>query len=1002
MRLLKVVLIVVLLSQNLLFAQREIAGLVADETGLPLIGVSIFIKHLNSGTTTEIDGHYQLSIPDQAQFLIFSYTGFASREIEIGTDTILNITLRESAVFLEEIIVTGVAIGTPTTKVGFNIAKVNEQQLKQAPGVNAATALQGKVPGVQITTATGVPGGNSSILIRGTKNLFGFQSAPLIIVDGIQLQEPSNLSDINSEDIASIEVVKGAAATSLYGSRAGNGVINIITKRGSEQEGVTDITYRTELGKSSLVKQLDLATHHANLVNADGSVDFSKTDEDHIADNEYPQLFDQQGLFFDPGSFQTNTLSIGSRNRSTNYFFSLNQTKQSGTIPLLKGYARQSTRINIDHKISNVLKLTVSSYYAQSNNDQPSFLGGSNSPFFKLLILPPNVNLNEPNEEDGSPYNWDVALPAGSFESNPLYQIDQQEAKEAVQRYAGSFGLSIRPIPALVLEGNYSIDRRNRSFEYFIDKGYLENPSLADGYFYRANGIRTYQTATGKITFNKTLKHLGLTTQGAVIYEDDENMFFDIDAFDFRFKGIRSLNNSGVSGNPPVNRTRRSSNDFEIKTLNYYLTANLDWKDKLIIDGLVRWDGSSLFGPNNRWNTFYRSSVAYRLSEDISLPNVQELKLRAAYGTAGNRPRFDYRFETLTPDGTKNTLGNEALKSSLTKEAEFGLDARISDRFSLTLNYAHAITSDLFYNVPLPAASGGFQRQWQNINSKIVTKSFEIALGADLIQKKDIGLSLNFTFDKIRQELTKFDFPDFRDYIFLLRAGVAPGTMYMNTFARSVNDLPAFQREGKRFVKNEEGWLVDADKWRTIDERPIMIRDEEDNTLFTVGNSLPDFNLGFSLNAHWKNIHLYTLFHWKQGGKIYNLTKQWIFRDLRHGDIDQSHKPEVEKKPIEYYATFYDANQANNYFLEEGSFLKLRELALSYVINTKSWAKLGKIIKGGKVSLIGRNLFTVTKYSGYDPEVAWFDETFDANISPVDGYGYPNFRTITGSFEIKF
>ena len=989
-------------------AQRTISGIITDETQLPLIGASILVKDNTHGTITDINGSYQLSLPENTHFLTVSYTGFASKEVPVGADSIINIVLRESAIFLEEIVVTGLAIGTPTTKVGFNIAKVNEEQLKQTPGVNAAIALQGKVPGLQITAASGAPGSSPSMLIRGARNLFGTNAAPLIIVDGIQLQAGGNLADVNTEDIESIEVVKGAAATSLYGSRAGNGVINIITKRGASQNGLTDITFRTEYGKSSLARQIPLAKYHSHVINSDGSIDFSKTDTDEIADNPYPQLFDQQALFFDPGNFATNTLSIGSSDRQTNYFFSLNHTKQSGTIPLLDGYTRQSVRLNIDHKINDFLKLKISNYYAQSNNDQPPS-EGFGSPFFQLLILPQSVDLLSSNEEDGSPYNWDVGLTANSRFTNPLYDLYNRDATEKIQRFSGAYGIQIKPFSSLTVDANYSIDRRTIDYSLFIDKGYLADPALADGSLYRSNGNRNYQTAMGKVTYNKKITNVVFTTQGAIIYEDDTQSFFDIEAFDFRFNGIRSFDNSGlfnpgIEGNPPVNRTTRSSNDFKIKTLNYYVTGNMDWQDKLIVDGLIRWDGSSLFGANNRWNTFYRGSLAYRLTEDLWIPNVQELKIRTSYGTAGNRPRFDYRFETLTSDGSKNTLGNEDLKPSRTTEFEVGTDARVWNRLNLSINYARSLTSDLFYDIPLPAASGGFQRQWQNINSEIKTNAFEVAVGADLFKRKNAGLSANLTFDKINQQITRFDFPDFvSQFIFLVREGVAPGTIYTFQFAKSVEDLAPHQREGNNFVVNEEGWLVEADKWRTVEERPILIEDDNGNrTLGIQGNALPDFNMSVGLNGYWKGFRAYALFHWKQGGDVYNWTRQFILRDLRHGVVDQSAKPLVERKPTQYYAAFYDTNISNNYFIEDGTYLKLRELALSYQFNTTSWGKVGAIIKGAKISLIGRNLFTLTNYTGYDPEAGRLEEDLDANLNTEDGYGYPNFRTISGSVELKF
>ena len=825
-------------------------------------------------------------------------------------------------------------------------------------------------------------------------------------MDGILLQEPSNLSDINSEDIYSIEVLKGAAATSLYGSRAGSGVINIITKRGPSQVGVTEISFRNEFGQSFMPRTIEPSKHHPFVVEADGSVNYSRFDDDLIADNPYPQLFENHELFFDPGNYFTNNLSMGSRSRETNYNISLNHTKQSGVLFGLEGYRRTSIRANIDHQISDALKLSFSNYYSQSTSDEPSrqYFG---SPFFQLLMIPPAVDLTEPNEEDGSPYNWDASFAAGSNITNPLYEIDNIDNSVTTERYSGSLGLKLKLLPSLFVEGSYALDRRTSEGDYFIDKGYFAIAGLNDGLYNRSSRKRSYQTATGKLTFTKSMNDFNLTSQAAIIYEDDQARFFDVEAYDLRFAGIRSLSNSGNlntgdPGAPSVNRTLRSSNDFQIRTLNYYLTGTIDWRDKFIFDGLVRVDGSSLFGPKNRWNTFFRTSLAYRLTQDIRIRNVDELKLRVSYGTAGNRPLFDFRFETLNSDGTKNTLGNQDLRSSLKTEVESGFDARIWDRVNLSFTYAHSITSDLFYNVPLAATAGGFQSQWVNIDSEIESNSFEVAVGADIVRRRDFTFSLDLTFDRLRQTVTKFDFPDFRDYIFITRAGEPLGAVYIWKFAKSEDDLFAHQREGKSFVVNHEGWLVEAEKLGTVEEEPILVEEEDGNRDFFQGIANPDFDLGLGLNANWKGLQLYLLFHWRQGGIIYNETKQFTFRDLRDGDIDQAGRPEDEKKPVGYYSAFYQINRPNNYFLEKGTYLKLRELALSYTFNTGNWGSVGKVIKGMKISVVGRNLFTVTNYSGYDPEVGYDDESFDANANPIAAFGYPNFRTISGALEIKF
>lgn len=988
------------------WAQFTVRGTVSDKSGEALIGASILVKGASTGTVTDIDGTYNIDLSSGDPVLVVSYTGFATLELKVAGRTEIDVILEYDAAVLDEIVVTGVSVGTSTRKLGFTVGKIKENLISETPGVNAATALQGKVAGVQVVAASGLPGSSPSIRLRGSTSLINSSGAqqPLIIIDGVQLSGSGSLADINAEDIQAIEVVKGAAASSLYGSRAANGVINILTRRGASEQGKTEITFRTEYGNSFQQRQIPLATHHAYEMNPDGTVNYSKLSDDQIADNEYTRLYDQQGRAFDPGNFLTNTLNIAARSVSTNFFFSLNNTDQDGVVALSGGYQRQSVRANIDHKISDKIKLKVSNYYMQSTqNDIPS-----GNPFYSLLFMPPDVDIFEPNEEDGSLYNWDVGEPA-SLERNPLYILANQHVMDYTERFTGNYTLSCDIAPAIRAEGAYAMDRRQTGREYHIDKGYLSDDisGVADGYLYYNSGKNTYQTISAKLTFNKKFGKTHVVTQSFYLYEDEDYTGFSVAGYDFRFKGLKTLNNSfkttpAAPDEVPENRTSGGSSNYRIRSENIYLTGTIDYYDKIIADGLIRRDGSSLFGANNRWNTFYRASLAYRISEDIQLPKLQELKVRLSYGTAGNRPGFSYRFETFTNSGAKAGLGNENLKPALTKELEFGIDGHLFDKFNFNFSYANSKSVDQFWNVTLPAAAGGFTSQWQNIDSELEATVFEATLGYDFAVKKDIEFSASVVFDRIRQVLNKFDFPDFRlgpGSAFVLRSGERFGTIYGEKFARSIDELSQAQRDAGSYAVNKDGYVVSQSTLGTANEKPIKVLDENGNSLFAIGDINPDFNLGLNLNFRYKGFKVYTLFNWKQGGDVYNNTGQWILRELRGGQVDQSAKPVSERLPVGYYATLYNANAVTGHFVEDGSYLKLRELAVSYSLGEKQLGSAYKFLKGATVSVLGRNLFTLTGYSGYDPEVA---SSGDATNYMFDGFGYPNFSTITGRIELKF
>lgn len=986
------------------YAQQTVSGKVFDEENQPLIGATILVKGTTKGTVTDIDGAYSLTVPEGSNTLVISYTGYSTQEIEINGRSSIDISMQTDAALLDEVVVTGVSVGRKTSKLGFSVAKVNEGLIKETPGVNAATALQGKVAGATVVAGSGLPGTDPSIRLRGSTSLLGSQQ-PLIIVDGVQLAGDGSLADINAEDIETIEVVKGAAASSLYGSRAANGVINIITKRGASQQGRTEITFRTEYGNSYQQRQIPLATHHPYELNADGSVDYSTLSADEIADNDYSQLYDQQQRAFDPGSFMTNTLNIGSSSAKTNFFFSLNNTDQDGVLDLSKGYERQSIRANIDHKISDKIKLGVSNYYMQSERQNIP----SGNPFYSLLFIPPDVDIFGPNEEDGSPYNWDVGEP-GSLERNPLYILANNDSYTFIERFTGNYNLKYDILPFLSAEGSYSIDRRQTTGEYFIEKGYLSDDisGVGDGYIGYSSGKRTYQTANAKLSFNKKFGKTNIIATTFYLYEDDEIENFSVNGYDFRFQGLRTLNNSFLTtpsdpDEDPQNRTSGSSSTIQIRSENIYLTGAIDYDDKIIIDGLIRRDGSSLFGRENRWNTFYRGSIAYRISQDLAIPDIQELKVRASYGTAGNRPGFSYRFETFSNSGSKNNLGNENIKSAITKELELGIDGRLFDRLSFSLTYSNSKSVDQFYEVPLPAAAGGFSNQWQNIDSELESNVFEATLGYNFVSTRDVEFSANLLFDRVRQTLNKFDFPTQRvgpGSAFALRAGERIGTIYGEKFARSISELSQAQQDAGSYVVNSDGYVVEASAQGTPGEAPIKVEDEDGNTLFVIGDINPDFNLGLNFNFRLKGFRAYALFHWKQGGDVYNNTSQWILRELRGGQVDQSGKPEGEKLPVGYYATLYNVNAVTEHFVEDGTYLKLREMSVGYTFGQRQLGGLGNFLRGATISVVGRNLFTVTNYSGYDPEVS--SGGGQGTNYMFDGFGYPNFSTITGRIELKF
>ncbi|TFH39694.1 MAG: hypothetical protein E4G95_00420 [Bacteroidia bacterium] len=380
---------------SLLAQTVQITGTVTNEQdGIPIPGVSVVVKGTTIGVVTAVDGSYSLNVPVGSTVLSFSFIGMKPVDEVINGRSVIDVILESDILGMDEVVVTGVASMTPRKKLSITVDLVSEQQLKEVPATSAAGALQGKVSGVTIVQANGRPGSAASIRLRGATTIGGSQ-APLIIIDGVMLE--GTLSDINVDDIESMEVVKGAAASSLYGSRAGNGVISIATKRGKNlAAGQTTVTLRTEFGQSQVARKLPVSQHHVNRLEDDWASEDRYTryygvttygdlpshtvqdsigyviggsltlDGDHYMDNPYGLVQDQLDLFYQPGDFNTNYVGISTNTGRTNFMVSFENSKQSGVVFKAEGYKRRNFRINIDHKFSDKLTFSTSNLIIKS------------------------------------------------------------------------------------------------------------------------------------------------------------------------------------------------------------------------------------------------------------------------------------------------------------------------------------------------------------------------------------------------------------------------------------------------------------------------------------------------------------------------------------------------------------------------------------------------------------------------------------------------------------
>jgi TonB-linked SusC/RagA family outer membrane protein len=1015
-------------------ATGRITGIVLDSaSGRPLTAVQVLVAGTRLGGSTNDAGRFIIgNVPAGTVGLETRRVGYRGGRIQsvnvtAGGTTDVEFRLTPIALTLEAVVTTGVVDPTSGTRVPFTVGRVNSEDAP-VPAANAIETIQGKVAGVSVTPS-GQPGSGTNILLRSPTSI-SKSTSPLIVVDGVILSQSfdGSSADLESMDIESVEVVKGAAAASLYGSRAASGVIQIRTRRGaSNVEGATQITTRSEVGSNSLGGKIHWAQEHYYLTNAAGQYvnaagtvvtraqRVAKPVYSRFQDTQYADpIFDQVDRFFNPGTFYKNSVTLSQRAGRTNWLLSFNNNREGGVVLNSGAFDQNNIRLNLDHQLRDDLKLSFSGYHNRSHRQN---LYGDT--FFDLINQAPDVDLLVP-DPDGTPYLFQ-GDPEGR-EENPLYVLSTEENTRRRARTQGSIETRWTPLSWFNLDGNVSYDRSDRRNNFFLDAG-LKTEGFGTG---GVGEIRQVAGQTDAINASASANFLGqlgaftLRSTLRALLERENNEVTTANGTDFATPGVRSLSNAKVA--------QVSSTIEEIRSTGYAATGAADYKGKYIFDALVRRDGSSLFGPEERWNVYHRLSGAYRMAEESWWPvrSISEFKLRASRGTAGGRPDFDDQFETfdfLTGGGLrKNTLGNKFLKPEHATETELGLDMIIKDRYSLQLSYAKNRVVDQLVQIPL-SAFYGYTSQWQNAGT-VEGNTVEATLEAQLVRRPTFSWRMGLVADRSRNKITEFNRSCFQtDVIGYRCAGESLGAMYGFRFIKDVSELPAAaQARANEFQVNDEGILVYVGPGNAYTEgetkqlwgtapvtigsgvynwgMPITQKDANGNAaVVKIGEGTPDFHFGWTNNVSWKDLSFFALIDAQRGGQVYNQTMQRMFQYGRSGEVDQAGKPQELKKTVDYYVAAYAANDPTDYFVQPAGFVKLREVSMRYRVPARI-AALGRVgARGVTLGLVGRNLLTFTDYKGYDPEVS--DSNFPNTIK-LDSFGYPRYRTITGSVQIDF
>ena len=1023
----------------------------------------------DDGWLSNNDGRFVLvNIPAGTHELHVRLIGYRDHTQEItviaGETNNVEVRLEEGVLTLQEIIATGVAGETPRIKLSFTVEKVDFEEAP-VPAPSADGLLQGRVAGVKVQSSSGRPGEQSSTLLRAPTGL-ATTNAPLMIIDGVV--SDNTMADIDALDVESIELVKGAAAASLYGSRAANGVIEVRTRRGA---GLTidqaRVSVRNEYGQNQLEGSIELTSYHPYkvdgnglFVNNDGTpVDFfdlttgnpvldnefnpgeAGTPFTSFQDNPYPgTLYDQVDRFFDPGNTYTQYVAAEGRTGSTNYRVSFSNSRDGGILPGNElfygndGFGRRTFRVNLDSQLRDNLDLSISTYYARSIQDDAE---GS---FFNLTFMGPNVDLAARNAEDmecryaeefGGCLYLNPDPRAG--QSNPLYPLENLEYDERRQRFMASANARLSLTDWFELEGSLAIERNDFHAFDRTPQGYVNShsyPTASDynrsvGSLYRYNSkdddVNAYLTAS----FNRAFGDLTTRTKLRYVLEDGHFEQFSATGSNFTVAGIPQFNNTDPE--------QRSAASFisDVVAEGYFFITNLDFQGKYLGDFLVRRDGSSLFGPDARWATYYRASGGWRMAEEEWWPveQLDEFKLRYSIGSAGGRPGFSWQYETYSVSAVNGAiqpvqLGNNALKPQLSVEQEIGLEMLVMGKAFVQLVYADNSITDQLLNVPLPGYAG-FTGQYQNAGA-LESTTYEASIDFPIIDRPDMTWTTALNYDRSRQSITELNRPPWRSGPRYIREGESIGTFYGDRWATSCADLPT-GTDCSQFATNSDGYFVYVGTgnsatdgiakqlWGTASDdmpacggegattsygwgRPIKGLDAENNCspFLRMGYGLPEYNLNWNNSFRWNNLTLNVLLDGEFGTERYNGTRQWAMREWRGGEADQSGLADGDKKPVGYYSDVYNVNSDNSHYVEDATFVKVRELGLRYSLDSDMLSNLAGLgLESAAVSLTGRNLFTFTNYRGYDPEVGGI-------LSGEDNYQYPNFRSLTAVLEVVF
>ncbi|WP_188460085.1 SusC/RagA family TonB-linked outer membrane protein [Marivirga lumbricoides] len=1026
-------------------AQTTVTGVVSDESG-PIPGATIVLKGTTNGAVSDLEGNFSIGNVPKDGILVFSFVGYKTQEIAVNNQTKINVQLEEDISSLNEVVVIGYGSMKRTDVTGA-VASISNKSIEESVPTTVDQVLQGRAAGVQIQQNSGAPGASSSIRIRGISSITG-SNEPIFVIDGVIVDGNTGLSgqnafaSINPADIESIDILKDASATAIYGSRAANGVILITTKRG--RAGKTSISLNSYAGFQELPKQLELLNLqeyaiHKNTRAAIGGI--VQQDPEFIRADLLGEGTDWQDAMFQRAIMQSHNLTVSGGNENSTYLMNIGYLNQEG-IALGSGFDRVNLRGVFDTRATDFLKVGIT--FAFNNTNQTTTFSDQGL-IQTALRQTPNVAIYNVDGSFAGPDNDEFAP------SNPVGLASINE------NYSENTGIRANTYAELTFFEGLKL----RS-EYSIDYGLFNGYSFLPAYFFselafrettlgtRTKNYSNYYNFRNVLTFDKTL---GSHSINAILGQEFQDSNFETlfgSRSGYLSNGATDLNAGDAQTAIANNLTRRNA------ISSYFTRAQYSYDDKYLLTATLRYDGSSKFSKENRWGWFPSAALAWRISNESFLKEnryINNLKLRIGYGAVGNEGIEPYQFTSIysaspTPFGPgllASNTGNPDLKWETTYSSNIGVDLNMfNNRLEFIADAYYKRTDDLLLLAPFPDYSGtvgvgAATAPFVNIGS-LENKGIELTLNTYNIDNDDFSWKSNLVFTLNRNEVLSL----------ATETGILDETLQegsdITIVTRTEAGRPIAQFYGYKVIgrfenatdfyyRNAEGAVVPRalpegssigvnDVWIGDyifdDVNNDGVIDEQDRTF--IGNPLPDFTFGIGNTFTYKSFDLNIQLSGSFGNELINYQRRFLENPRANSNLLKTALGYAELGLINpdgpndyrnvqiiggdpYMPRIAASNQSSasnfrfsNRFLEDGSFLRVQNISFGYNLPRNLIERYGML--GVKVYANIQNAYIFTKYSGYDPEVGAINQ--NALLTGLDNGRYPTPRIVTLGLNVNF